>query len=113
MSAAGSEVMNITRGMTKIRVRPDSLSCESQKAILAFSSFVRTKQFSGVTEGCDGGCQLNLTWNGCGLLLKVSQEKFQAHVRDEIVEIFDQTVLGEYMNFKLCESLIVISKWGI
>lgn len=43
MSAAGSEVMNITRGMTKIRVRPDSLSCESQKAILAFSSFVRTK----------------------------------------------------------------------
>ena len=43
MSAAGSEVMNVTQGMTKIRVRPDSLSCESQKAILAFSSFVRTK----------------------------------------------------------------------
>lgn len=42
LSAAGSEVKNVTRGMTKIRVRPDSLCCESQKAIIAFSSFVRT-----------------------------------------------------------------------
>ncbi|KAK2550196.1 hypothetical protein P5673_029238 [Acropora cervicornis] len=80
MSAAGSEVMNVTQGMTKIRVRPDSLSCESQKAILAFSSFVRTKKHiheSFLISRCE---RVNLKidhvlWNECkhGRILEVSR----------------------------------------
>ena len=32
----------------------------------AISNFVRSKYLTSATDGCGGGCQFDLTWNGWG-----------------------------------------------
>ena len=75
----------------------DRLSCVSQNDFAAISYFVRSK-FSSATEGCGSGFQLDLTWNGCGLLLRSAKRNFKIRLLCE----FGFGVVG--MNFKPFES---------
>ena len=56
-----------------LRVFRASLCCAErlpfsfEKVMEAISNFVRSEYLSSATDGCGGGCQFDLTWNGWGL----------------------------------------------